>query len=338
MAASEINFLAQSNSYCVCFVDIVNSTGVTAGLSDEQVRNYYSIFLNNIATIIKSFDAKVLKVVGDGVIFFMPNTINCENLPAFDNALNCCFALLTERHFINAALNAEGLPPVSYRISADYGRFQIAKTKSSRGDDLFGSTMNLCAKINSLAKPNSMIIGNDLHLIACKSRNYHFAVAGSYSIEMLKQKYSVYSVLRKSLSQEQVESDARILRMKNMNIIIVDDEPDILMTFRDILAKAGYQSIETCSDPIQLLQTFAKSQDQKYDLIILDIRMPKMNGLQLFKRLYSIDSNLKVLFATALDAVDELISVLPEIKRENVLRKPVNNSMLTQKVEALLCP
>ena len=349
MAASEINFLAQSNSYCVCFVDIVNSTGVTAGLSDEQVRNYYSIFLNNIATIIKSFDAKVLKVVGDGVIFFMPNTINCENLPAFDNALNCCFALLTERHFINAALNAEGLPPVSYRISADYGRFQIAKTKSSRGDDLFGSTMNLCAKINSLAKPNSMIIGNDLHLIACKSRNYHFAVAGSYSIEMLKQKYSVYSVLRKSLSQEQIESDARILRMKNMNIgkqssnafakiIIVDDEPDILMTFRDILAKAGYQSIETCSDPIQLLQTFAKSQAQKYDLIILDIRMPKMNGLQLFKRLYSIDSNLKVLFATALDAVDELISVLPEIKRENVLRKPVNNSMLTQKVEALLCP
>jgi len=77
MAASEINFLAQSNSYCVCFVDIVNSTGVTAGLSDEQVRNYYSIFLNNIATIIKSFEAKVLKVVGDGVIFFMPNTINC---------------------------------------------------------------------------------------------------------------------------------------------------------------------------------------------------------------------------------------------------------------------
>jgi len=151
VAASGINFLAQSNSYCVCFVDIVNSTGVTAGLSDEQVRNYYSIFLNNIATIIKSFEAKVLKVVGDGVIFFMPSTINCENLPAFDNALDCCFALLTERHFINAALNAEALPPLSYRISADYGRFQIAKTKSSRGDDLFGSTMNLCAKINSLA-------------------------------------------------------------------------------------------------------------------------------------------------------------------------------------------
>lgn len=43
----------------------------------------------------------------------------------------------------------EGLPCVDYRISADYGRLEVALTKTSVGDDFFGPTMNMCVKINS---------------------------------------------------------------------------------------------------------------------------------------------------------------------------------------------
>jgi two-component system, OmpR family, response regulator ChvI len=73
--------------------------------------------------------------------------------------------MIEARRFINAKLNEERLPPVSYRISADYGMVEIARSMTSITDDLFGSTMNRCAKINSKAKENSMIIGNDLYQI-----------------------------------------------------------------------------------------------------------------------------------------------------------------------------
>lgn len=63
---------------------------------------------------------------------------------------------------INARLHEEKLPPLNYRISADFGRVEVAKSRSSQSDDLFGSAMNLCAKINSKAPPNGMVIGEAL--------------------------------------------------------------------------------------------------------------------------------------------------------------------------------
>jgi class 3 adenylate cyclase len=66
---------------------------------------------------------------------------------------------------INAKLKEEGgLPSLYYRISADYGRVEVARSITSPDtDDLFGSTMNICAKINSIAPPNEMVIGSDLY-------------------------------------------------------------------------------------------------------------------------------------------------------------------------------
>ena len=50
---------------------------------------------------------------------------------------------------------------MKYRISADYGKVQVAKSYISDMDDLFGTPVNLCAKINRYAEPNSMVIGGD---------------------------------------------------------------------------------------------------------------------------------------------------------------------------------
>src|ERR671914_36003 len=52
-----------------------------------------------------------------------------------------------------------------HRIIADYGRVEVATSTSSRTEDLFGSPMNICAKINSMAEPNGMVIGGDLYQI-----------------------------------------------------------------------------------------------------------------------------------------------------------------------------
>jgi len=49
--------------------------------------------------------------------------------------------------------------PLSYRISADYGRVEVARSTTSQSDDLFGPTMNICSKINSKAPSNGVAIG-----------------------------------------------------------------------------------------------------------------------------------------------------------------------------------
>jgi DNA-binding response OmpR family regulator len=55
----------------------------------------------------------------------------------------------------------------------------------------------------------------------------------------------------------------------------------------------------------------------------MDIRMPGLNGLQLYYRLKTINPNVKVLFLSALDAAEEMVSILPDVKLDDVIRKPL---------------
>jgi class 3 adenylate cyclase len=156
----------RSQNYCVCFVDMVNSTQITADINDpEKLRKYYGIFLNTIAAIARNFRAKIIKNAGDCLIFYFPETTDSTNKAAFRDVLECCITMIAARCTMNTKLYEEKLPSVSYRISGDYGRVQVARSSTSGRDDLFGSTMNVCAKINSMARPNGIVIGGDLYQI-----------------------------------------------------------------------------------------------------------------------------------------------------------------------------
>ncbi|MFL6498088.1 MAG: hypothetical protein ACJ70U_05250, partial [Nitrososphaera sp.] len=62
IASEEICFLAHSQNYCVCFVDIVNSTKATAEITERQkIGQYYSIFINTMAILAKNHGAKIVK-------------------------------------------------------------------------------------------------------------------------------------------------------------------------------------------------------------------------------------------------------------------------------------
>ena len=81
----------------------------------------------------------------------------------------------------------------------------------------------------------------------------------------------------------------------SINILLVDDEEDILYTFKESLASEGY-NVEAFVDPMEALTYYAKSKPSHYNLAILDIRMPGLNGLQLYYRLKAINRNIKILF------------------------------------------
>jgi two-component system response regulator ChvI len=367
----EIYFEDQSNGYyCICFVDMVNSTQVTARIADgNKIKKYYEIFLNAMATLAKNFGAKVIKNVGDALVFYFPDTSQLEHRIAFKEVLECCTAITASHEFINMRLEAEELPPVGYRISADYGRVEVATSVTSGAEDLFGPTVSMCAKINSQAEPNGIVIGGDLYEIIKRFsfKEYDFKEVGKKWPIGIRYSYPVYSVARndkmpardralnvfkrrtptlkfgenilsvspqKALQPRDDTASPSYPRQKSRySVMLVDDEPDVLAVFKSYLTSEGY-NVEAFSDSYKALQSFATSEPSHYDLLVLDIRMPTINGLQLYQRLKAVDPYIKVIFLSALEATDELVSILDGVKTVDVIRKPIDRKHFIQKVKA----
>jgi len=191
----EITFSGHYKSCCVGIVDAVNSTSITAKLVNGQLCKYYSIFLNAMAVIAREFGAVVVKNVGDSLLYYFPKTSDDYDKSALVEALECNMAMLELNSVVDEKMHQENLPPVSYRISLDYGNVMIAKSLNAGNDDIFGSTVNLCAKINSKAAPNSVVIGGDLHQRVKNISRYSFNLITAYSTG-LKLEYPVYSITR----------------------------------------------------------------------------------------------------------------------------------------------
>ena len=157
-----ISFSKEHKSYCVGIIDIVNSTKIIANLANSKICEYYSIFLNIMSIIAKKFDAKIIKNIGDSLLFYFPKTLNASKFDLI-NSISCAYAMIDCNNIINKKLNKEGLPKLDYRISLDYGTLLLAKSSISTNEDIFGSTVNFCVKINRLANQNEMVIGITIH-------------------------------------------------------------------------------------------------------------------------------------------------------------------------------
>jgi class 3 adenylate cyclase len=105
--------------------------------------------------------------------------------------------LIEARDIINETLRNEQLPEISYRISATFGPVRVAIIATSAVDDIFGSTVNTCSKINSLAKPNTMVIDESLYEKVKKIKGYLFEKTGNYAIDA-DNEFAVYQVTPKS--------------------------------------------------------------------------------------------------------------------------------------------
>ena len=376
----EICFTTGSQSCCVCFVSMIDSTETTFTISHpDKIRRYYSVFINTMAAIARSFDAKIIKNTGTSLVYYFPKTSNFDALSAFKDVIECGVTMMAANKVVNMKLKEEGLPPMHYKISADYGRVEVARSLSSPDtDDLFGSTMNVCAKINSMAPVNGMVIGSDLYYITKKFSSssslfgnsgnisqYHFKKIGEYSVlASFKYQYPIYSVsvdegteadiscLEKQIpkvhiqpSKMEDQADLRLIETREIkddtsssaatNIMLVDDEEDIILTYKTYLASAGY-NVDTFTDPREALMHFGCIDPNTYDLVLMDIRMSSLNGIKLYYRLKAINPKIKILFVSALDAAEEMISILPGIGFDDIIRKPVDLEQFLFKVKTAL--
>jgi CheY-like chemotaxis protein len=126
------------------------------------------------------------------------------------------------------------------------------------------------------------------------------------------------------------------LKNKTKKIMLVDDEADILWLFKMILESDARLKVDAFLDPIIALENFRPG---LYDLLLIDIAMPKMNGFELYDKIRELDKKVKISFVTASEMFYEEIrkEAFPEFdKTICFIRKPIANPDLIQQVKEIL--
>jgi two-component system, OmpR family, response regulator ChvI len=124
----------------------------------------------------------------------------------------------------------------------------------------------------------------------------------------------------------------------NHRILLVDDEPDITLSFSIGLEDSGFV-VDAFTDPLLAVSSLKQG---LYALALIDIRMPKMNGFELYKEIRKKDDKVTILFMTAFDVQKEDLETagIPASNEKTVtiVRKPIQISDLVRSVRAKLEP
>jgi two-component system response regulator ChvI len=124
--------------------------------------------------------------------------------------------------------------------------------------------------------------------------------------------------------------------MTETRILVVDDEPDVNLTLKVSLEDKGFK-VDAFDDPLLALENFKAG---VYGLLILDIKMPEMNGFELYRELKKLDNKVKVCFLTALnelhDYEDYRKEVFPKVGERYFIQKPIENEEMINRVNQIM--
>jgi DNA-binding response OmpR family regulator len=119
------------------------------------------------------------------------------------------------------------------------------------------------------------------------------------------------------------------------NFIVVDDEYDINLTLECILNQSGFK-VYSFTNPLSALESVKPG---LFDLAILDVKMPVINGFGLYNEIRKVDDKIKICFLTA--ATDVYYEVFrkeafPHIEENFIIRKPIENELLLEKIGSII--
>jgi DNA-binding response OmpR family regulator len=120
-------------------------------------------------------------------------------------------------------------------------------------------------------------------------------------------------------------------------ILLVDDEPDIIFEIKKILEENGFK-VDSFNDPILTLNNYKVN---FYDLVILDIKMPKMDGFELYIKIREQDPNAKICFLTAVTTYNEDFRKTREalgktINEDYFIQKPIKSQDLVKRLTSMM--
>ena len=242
------------------------------------------------------------------------NNIKISKESAFENVIECGLAMIQANSLLNENLHGNGLPSISYRISANYGLVELATSTNSNGVDLFGPTVNICSKINHLSLPNQMVIHKDLYDVIKELtffKEYRFEEVKNYKNNFVNKEKSVYSVYftNKEIIKENssivsiIKGDShykeysqQVINNSNSNNnqiqkrdsksqkqnkvdnslfkILLIDDNEDILFLFRSILDGEGYRTTSISNPVKALNYFSQIDPYYYDLIVMDIRMP----------------------------------------------------------------
>jgi CheY-like chemotaxis protein len=156
--------------------------------------------------------------------------------------------------------------------------------------------------------------------------------------EKEEQKSSLTNTKTRGEEEEQEHDkespSSHYMQHKHRNILLVDDESDICFLYQMVLNDSGY-NCDSYTDSVKAIQEFRASY---YDLILLDIKMPKLNGFELCKKIREQDKSVKIVFITASEAFYEDFrnKLYPDLYNIHYIQKPIGNDELVERVNATI--
>ena len=179
-------------------------------------------------------------------------------------------------------------------------------------------------------KKSSGYYSESAKIFACHDTKYYDEIITMPQIQV-REKYehtSKYWLNRKT--QEELRNQTR----RKKRILLVDDEPDVCLVYQIVLEDAGYQCTSYI-DPVKALQEF---KPYFYDLILLDIKMPVLNGFELCKKIIELDRTVHIVFITASEEYYEQFRSqhFPELGKINYIQKPIGNDELVEIVNTIV--
>jgi DNA-binding response OmpR family regulator len=116
-------------------------------------------------------------------------------------------------------------------------------------------------------------------------------------------------------------------------ILVVDDEPDINTTLEKALEQNGFK-VDSYECPLIALENF---KPHYYDLVILDIKMPEMNGFSFYREIKKLDKNVRICFLTAGEMYHGVYSdIFSSLPANCFIRKPIGNEELIKRVNEII--
>jgi two-component system cell cycle sensor histidine kinase/response regulator CckA len=171
------------------------------------------------------------------------------------------------------------------------------------------------------------------------------ALAGLHLYYKKSNKYSKYtgyknsnnnlngssSIPQKVESNDENNNDSK----SSSKLLVVDDDSDIVQVLKMSLLKNGFL-VEAFTNPEDALQTF-KANAESYCLVLSDIRMPQLSGIQLARKVKEINPNVKVILMTAFEIRDnEFSKVFPSTQVDGFVQKPIGIKELSEKILSLV--
>lgn len=125
------------------------------------------------------------------------------------------------------------------------------------------------------------------------------------------------------------------MQEKLFRILIVDDDEDILANLSDILSDIGYETVTACSgaNALEKLDTAGEDDARRFDLCLLDFKMPGMDGVELLQRIHSRQPEMPAIMITAY-AGDDGAQRAMNAGTLDVMRKPVDIRRLLGKIDS----